>query len=185
MKDKRIDFADQLTLERIKLLHPKIRDEVREIYLDVNYYLLGKGVRLRFSHTLRTIKEQNDLYALGRTKPGKIVTNAKGGQSYHQYGVAFDIVLLLDKDDNGTFETASWCTKLDFDNDDIPDWLEVTQAFEKKGYKNGFLRNGKKWDLPHFQKDFGYSWQQLKAKVDKGDVIKEVINNKEYIFPKI
>jgi peptidoglycan L-alanyl-D-glutamate endopeptidase CwlK len=31
------------------------------------------------------------LYAIGRTKPGKKVTKAKGGTSYHNYGLAFDI----------------------------------------------------------------------------------------------
>lgn len=39
----------------------------------------------------RSIERQNELYAQGRTKPGSIITNAKGGESYHNYGVAFDI----------------------------------------------------------------------------------------------
>lgn len=39
----------------------------------------------------RSIEKQNELYAQGRTKPGKIVTNAKGGESLHNYGVAFDV----------------------------------------------------------------------------------------------
>jgi peptidoglycan L-alanyl-D-glutamate endopeptidase CwlK len=38
---------------------------------------------------------QNALYAQGRTTPGKIVTNAKGGQSFHNYGVAFDFVPIV------------------------------------------------------------------------------------------
>ena len=40
--------------------------------------------------TLRTAREQNELYAQGRGKPGLVVTNAKGGQSAHNYGLAFD-----------------------------------------------------------------------------------------------
>lgn len=40
--------------------------------------------------TLRTHAEQNKLYAQGRTKRGRIVTNASGGYSYHNYGMAFD-----------------------------------------------------------------------------------------------
>jgi peptidoglycan LD-endopeptidase CwlK len=40
----------------------------------------------------RTIAEQNGLYAQGRTKPGSIVTNAKGGQSAHNFGLAADLV---------------------------------------------------------------------------------------------
>jgi peptidoglycan L-alanyl-D-glutamate endopeptidase CwlK len=40
---------------------------------------------------VRTVAEQDALYAQGRTKPGKIVTNAKGGQSAHNFGLAVDI----------------------------------------------------------------------------------------------
>lgn len=38
----------------------------------------------------RTMEEQAALYAIGRTSPGKVVTKAKAGQSYHNYGLAFD-----------------------------------------------------------------------------------------------
>lgn len=42
--------------------------------------------------TLRSLQEQADLYAQGRTKPGKIVTMAKPGQSAHNHGLAIDAV---------------------------------------------------------------------------------------------
>lgn len=173
---------DNITIERIKTLHPKIREEVKEAYLYINNKLLGKGVRLRFSHTTRTIEEQDGLYALGRTKKGKKVTNAKGGQSIHNYSLAFDIVILYDKDNNGTFETASWDTRYDGDRDGVSDWLEVTRYFENLGYQNGFIRNGKKWDKPHFQKTFGYNWKQLKEMLEQGHYKKETINGKEYKY---
>jgi len=40
--------------------------------------------------TRRTFAEQDDLYAQGRTVPGHVVTNARAGQSAHNYGLAFD-----------------------------------------------------------------------------------------------
>jgi hypothetical protein len=40
---------------------------------------------------MRSFAEQDALYAQGRTKPGKIVTKARGGFSNHNFGVAFDI----------------------------------------------------------------------------------------------
>lgn len=40
--------------------------------------------------TVRTMQEQADLYAQGRTKPGRIVTNARPGESAHNFGFAFD-----------------------------------------------------------------------------------------------
>jgi peptidoglycan L-alanyl-D-glutamate endopeptidase CwlK len=42
---------------------------------------------------LRSFERSDELYAQGRTKPGKIVTNAKGGDSIHNYGLAADYVL--------------------------------------------------------------------------------------------
>lgn len=41
----------------------------------------------------RTWKEQDALYAQGRTKPGNVVTNAKGGQSNHNFGIALDFAV--------------------------------------------------------------------------------------------
>lgn len=44
----------------------------------------------------RTWKEQDALYAQGRTAPGKIVTKAKGGQSNHNFGIALDFGVFQD-----------------------------------------------------------------------------------------
>lgn len=41
----------------------------------------------------RTYGEQDALYAIGRSKPGKIVTHARAGQSAHNFGVAVDLCL--------------------------------------------------------------------------------------------
>ena len=156
---------DNITIERIKNLHPNIRQKALDAYQEANN-VLGRGVRLRFSYTLRTFAEQDALFAK-RPK----VTNARAGQSFHNYGLAFDIVLLYDKNLDGVFEEASWDMVRDGDRDGIADWLEVTRVLERYGFKNGFLKNGKKWDFPHFQMDFGYSWQRLLAKYKKGDFI--------------
>ena len=67
---------DRLTLERIALLHPKVREEARAIYAEICDALKGRAM-CRFVFTLRTIAEQDALYAQGRTRPGKIVTNAR------------------------------------------------------------------------------------------------------------
>ena len=173
---------DQITIQRIKTLHPKIRNEVLKLYTIANNKMLGKGVRLRLSYTFRTFEEQNTLYNKGRTTKGPKVTNAKGGQSIHNYGLAFDIVLLYDKDGDGKFEEASWDTKRDGDKDGIADWLEVTNVFIKAGYTNGFITNGKKWDLPHFQKDFKLSWRDMKKKIDNNDYSSEIINGYNYKY---
>lgn len=45
----------------------------------------------------RSVAEQNELHAQGRTKPGKIVTNAKGGESFHNFGIAADFAFDTDE----------------------------------------------------------------------------------------
>lgn len=53
-----------------------------------------EGIDLLVTSTYRDFESQNALYAQGRTLPGNRVTNAKGGQSWHNFRVAFDVVPL-------------------------------------------------------------------------------------------
>jgi peptidoglycan L-alanyl-D-glutamate endopeptidase CwlK len=108
---------------------------------------------------LRTFKEQDDLFAKGRTTAGKIVTNARAGLSYHNYGLAVDIALIIDNDGDGKFESASWDTKTDFDKDRKSDWLEVVTIFKQYGWTWG--GDWRFRDAPHFEKPMGYSVRQL------------------------
>jgi len=133
---------DEITINRIKLLHPNIRNQVKEWYFEINKQL-PKGVRLRFTHTYRSVEEQNKLFAQ-RPK----VTNAKGGQSIHNYGLAWDIVIL--KQD----EKGNW----------LPDWNVDLYWYQVAGF---FKRKGVVWggdwksfkDNPHFELSFGRNWQ--------------------------
>lgn len=52
------------------------------------------GFSIKVLSTKRDGEFQNYLYSIGRTRPGKVVTNAQSGESYHQYGDAFDIEIL-------------------------------------------------------------------------------------------
>lgn len=162
---------DKITLDRIQLLHPKVRTEVENIYKNqIVPALTGRAI-CRFAYTLRTFAEQNELYAQGRTRLfdsqgrrlGK-VTNAKGGQSVHNYGLALDIVLIKDN------KTASWEDNIDFDKDGKADWMEVVSILKTNGWEWGGDWKSFK-DKPHFQKDFGYTWKQLLEKYNSKDFI--------------
>ena len=149
---------DEISIERIKTAHPKLRDELTKIYDEANKNL-GKS-RLRFAYVLRTFAEQTKLF---NQRPK--VTNAKAGQSFHNYGLAVDIVLLNDSDGNGSFDSASWDVFKDFDKDGIADWQEVVKVFKKHGWEWGGDWRFK--DMPHFQKTFGRTWQDLKRLHDE------------------
>lgn len=78
---------DEKTDAKIQTLHPKLRPIAARFINKVEEYL---NKQLRITDGYRTFEQQNALYAKGRTKPGAVVTNSKGGQSYHNYGLAFD-----------------------------------------------------------------------------------------------
>lgn len=157
--------TDAVTVSRIELMHPKVREEVRRMYEAICLALTGRAV-CRFTHTLRTFEEQEALFAQGRSRPGKKVTNARGGASYHNYGLAFDICLIVDG------KTASWDMKSDFDQDKKSDWMEVVAIVKSYGWEWGG-----DWarfpDAPHFQKTFGFSTKQLRE-LRKGQTYPEI-----------
>ncbi len=62
------------------------------------------GIEILITSTYRDAESQDALYAQGRSKPGQIVTNAKAGQSYHNYRCAFDFVPLV----NGKCQWNDW-----------------------------------------------------------------------------
>lgn len=161
-------MKDQITLERIQLLHPIIRGEAIESYDEICAALKG-DVYCRYAYTLRTFAEQDKLYSQGRTTAGSVVTNARGGFSYHNYGLALDIVLI-----NKVTNKPVWDIKTDFDKDRISDWIEIVNILKSFGYEWG--GDWKFKDYPHFQKTFGYSVRQLLAlhqqkKVDKNNFV--------------
>ncbi|MBC1937200.1 hypothetical protein HCA69_12535 [Listeria grandensis] len=86
----------------------------------------------------RSKAEQDALYAQGRTKPGPIVTNAKGGQSNHNYGVAVDLCLYTSDGKNVVWETT---TKR---------WMRVVAIAKSVGFKWGGDWTSFK-DYPHFE----------------------------------
>lgn len=140
------------TKKRIEKLHPSVREEVTKIIEECDLKLSGRA-KVRITQGLRTFEEQDALYALGRTKTGKRVTNAKGGKSIHNYGLAVDICLIIDG------KTASFDTLKDWDNDTVSDWLECVMVFKKHGWEWG--GDWKKFvDYPHFEKK-GYAWRDL------------------------
>ena len=99
------------------------------------------GMDILVTCTFRPGSDQDELYAQGRTKPGHIVTNAKAGQSFHQYRVALDLYPLV----NG---------KPDFSGNH-PNWAKIAAIFKKHGFEWGYNWTHFK-EKPHFQMTGGH-----------------------------
>ena len=85
-------------------IHPAIRARTQAVLSRAR----SEGLDLRVVSGFRSVEEQDRLYAQGRTAPGNIVTNARGGSSWHNYGLAIDIAF---NDANGQPvwpENANW-----------------------------------------------------------------------------
>ena len=73
---------------KLEDLHPKVEKMCNEFISKCK----DEGIDVIITSTYRDAESQNELYAQGRTKPGKVVTNAKAGDSFHNYQLAFDFV---------------------------------------------------------------------------------------------
>jgi peptidoglycan L-alanyl-D-glutamate endopeptidase CwlK len=121
----------------------KIKDlvpELQSIAIAFAAKLAQEGIPFIFTCTYRSQKEQDALYAQGRTAPGKIVTWAT--HSRHTDRRAFDIAICKGK-------VPTWDRKADVNENEIPDYLEAGIIGERLG-----LVWGGRWktpDYPHFE----------------------------------
>ena len=98
--------------------------------------------------------EQDRLYEKGRTAGGNIVTYAKGGESYHNFGLAVDFALKTAEGD------VIWDMKYDRNGNSRADWMEVVNIAKELGFEWGGDWPQFK-DYPHLQMDFGLSIADL------------------------
>jgi len=142
-----LDRFDDRTEANIATLLLLVQQKARE-FMRV---CLGSGVPVKIISGNRTYADQAKLYAQGRTQSGNIVTNAKPGQSFHNFGVAFDV---------GVFD---------------PDYLEESPLYDEAGaigksigFTWGGDWKGRKCDKPHFQYTIGHSLQECRDLMDAG-----------------
>jgi len=79
------------TRRNLQTLDPRFRPLAEAFIVRVEQ---RTGERVLVHQARRTWPEQAVLFAQGRTTPGKKVTNAEPGESYHNYGLAFDYCFL-------------------------------------------------------------------------------------------
>lgn len=76
---------------KLEDLHPKVAKLCDKFIRKCK----SQNIDILITSTYRDHASQNALYAQGRTAPGKKVTNAKAGQSFHNWKCAFDFVPIV------------------------------------------------------------------------------------------
>lgn len=136
---------DAKSLSNLNTLHPKLRTTAIAAWGEAQD-AMPANVQIVVIQGLRTFAESDALYEQGRTKPGEIVTNAAAGQSYHNYGLAWDFEMFT----NGKPDYVVG-----------PNWLKVVSIMEGHGmYWGGNFPEGFH-DNPHFEDRFGRNWRDL------------------------
>jgi peptidoglycan L-alanyl-D-glutamate endopeptidase CwlK len=157
---------EQTSIKRIAQLHPKLRDVALLAYNEA-VKATPEGVHPFIDQTYRTFEESDALFAKGRDKDGKVidsskvVTNAPGGSSFHNYGLALDFHIQRDGKD-------VWPNDPTKDKD----WMTVVNIFKKHGF--GWGGDWKSFkDFPHLEMTYGYSWKSLLSLHKQGKVDKD------------
>jgi len=141
-------MIDPRSQKNIATLHPEVA-RLATLLLEKCQEM---GICAKVISGLRTYEEQNELYAQGRTKPGQIVTKAKGGYSIHNFGCAFDIGIFSQDGKKYHGEHA--------------DYKRVGALGEALG-----LEWGGRWkfvDEPHFQCTKGLSLADMRQRKTQG-----------------
>lgn len=107
------------------------------------------GIDLLVTSTYRDNESQNALFAQGRTTSGKVVTNARAGESFHNYRCAVDVVPIV----NGK---PVWDTKFQI-------WQTIGKLGKESGLEWAGDWSGKFKEMAHFQYTGGLTIAQLKA----------------------
>lgn len=137
---------DKTNIQKIAQLHPIVK-EIATLFFN---RLSEKNLDFLITDAYRSIEEQNQLYSKGRTSKGKIVTQVQGGYSYHNYGLAFDIVPIV-------------AGKLNYA--DKESYKLAAQIGESLGLEWG--GNWKKFvDTPHFQYSLKINYENISKGIE-------------------
>ena len=124
-------------------LLPQVKARVEEFIKACNH----NGIDLLITSTYRDNESQDTLYAQGRTTQGKIITNAKGGDSFHNHRCAVDVVPLV-------FGKPDW-------EGSHPIWQDIGRIGKESGLEwAGEWKTFK--ELAHFQYTGGLTIAQIK-----------------------
>lgn len=158
-QQKEAEFDARTEKNLATLLPGKVTKAFRSLFRQASAIAAKEGCEVKVISGTRTWAQQDALYAKGRTKPGKIVTKARGGQSNHNFGVAVDFGIFK----NGVYldNKAKFSAVV----------LRIYKAIAKVAKALGILWGGD-WkrfrDAPHFEFKTGLTLAQMRTRKRQG-----------------
>lgn len=155
---------DQRTERNISSLLPGVQPVFRQYVSQAKVHCGAAGLTYKVISGTRTWDEQNALYAEGRTKPGRKVTNARGGYSNHNFGVAVDGAIFKGSaylDGSSSSSERKLAGRMQ---------RELGTIAKRLGLKWGGDWNSFN-DPPHIEFPTGYTLAQMRQRVRAGKAI--------------
>lgn len=148
-----INLLNRLSMDTSDLpteLHPLVKERSHQLIQES----AAKGIVVLITDDFRSAEDQDRLYEQGRTTEGNIVTHARGGESFHNFGLAVDFAI---KSPQGN---VIWDMQYDGNQNGVSDWNEVVEMAKVLGFEWGG-----DWvqfkDYPHLQMNFGLTLADL------------------------
>lgn len=147
------NLLNRLTMESADLpteLHPIVKERSNQLIQQS----AAKGIVVLITDDFRSAEDQDRLYEQGRTAEGNIVTHARGGESFHNFGLAIDFAIKTPSED------VIWDMQYDGNQNGKSDWDEVVEMAKALGFEWGGDWAQFK-DYPHLQMNFGLTLADL------------------------
>lgn len=143
------------TIENLAGLNRKFKAQAESFLVACEPICERHGITIEVISGLRSWAQQSALYAQGRTKPGPIVTKARAGSSWHNYGLAIDLGLFA----GGKYLDSADPKRADRIYRELGA-LAASMGIEWAGNWKSFPEG------PHFQNRFGMTLAELRAKME-------------------
>lgn len=131
-------------------LHPVVNDKTDQLIEKA----ASAGIDIVITDGFRSVEDQDEIYERGRTVEGSIVSHARGGESYHNYGLAIDFAIRTNEGN------VVWDMEYDGNGNGESDWMEVVDIAKDLGFAWGGDWQGFK-DYPHLEMRFGLTIREL------------------------
>lgn len=144
------------TIENLGSLNKKALAKLEPFVTAVEQAMEKHGVKVEVISGLRSWVAQAALFAQGRTKPGRIVTKARPGSSWHNYGLAIDL---------GLFSNGVYLDEVDPKRADRL-YQEIGAIASRMGVE--WAGNWKSFtETPHFQVTFGLTLSAARQRLQE------------------